>query len=1140
MKTTTTTGLHRLPALALTALAAALVPGFASAQTWNGAGGDSNWSTGANWVGGIAPASGAGTTVLFTAPGGAVPSVVDSAFTLNRLWFVPGAFYTLSGAAISFDGVSPRLIVAAPSTIANDLAFLVTTTIEAQTDFTLTGQTAGIAGLTKEGVGRLTLAGVALTWGGATTVNAGVLQIGNGATGPNFFGSPIVVNGEIDFAGTVPGINVANTVSGTGTVTVSGGTMISGGAPWTHTGPTNVTGGSISAGFNTPGRLTVTGTGVVQTGDSFFGSLAGTAAASVFSNSTAITIGSDNTSTTYSGQLAGTGGITKVGTGRLTLTGIPPLWGGPTTVSAGVLQIGDGATGPNFFGSPIVVNGEIDFAGTVPGINVANTVSGTGTVTVSGGTMIGGGAPWTHTGPTNVTGGSISAGFNTPGRLTVTGTGVVQTGDSFFGSLAGTAAASVSSNATAITIGSDNTSTTFSGQLAGTGGITKVGTGRLTLSGSPLTWGGTTTVSAGVLQIGNGATGPNFFGSPMIVNGEIDFAGTVPGINVANTVSGTGTVTVSGGTMIGGGAPWTHTGPTNVTGGSISAGFNTPGPLTVTGTGVVQTGDSAFGSLAGTALASVSSNATAITIGSNNASTTYSGTLGGVGGLTKVGLGTFTLGGTLTMGGPLTINGGRVNLLATGPGGATVNAGGTLGGTGGLGGSVTVNVGGTLAPGLSPGTINTGDLNVAGTLAAEILGTTAGTQYDVVNVTGTVTLSGTLSLSGAFVPALGDVFTIVVNDGADAVTGTFAGLAEGATVLFNGVTLRISYIGGTGNDVTLTAVSTTNVVWNGGGANDNWSTGINWVSGVAPASGATTFVTFPGASARFTPNVDAAWTINRMDITSGTAYTLGGSAITFAGAAPQLNVTTGAHTIGNALTLSASLAVANATNLTLSGAIGGGGGLAKSGAGRLAINGAGAWTGGTTISGGTLLANGTVPGPLTVNAGGTLGGTGTVAGPVTVNAGGSIAPGLSPGITNTGNLSIAGTLVIEIEGTTIGTQYDNVNVTGTVGIAGGALLVTGAFVPVAGTVFTIVSNDGADAVTGTFLGLAEGATVTLNGVPLVISYVGGTGNDITLTAQAAVAVAVPTLGEWAMLLLVLGVGLAGALSLKRREGGLAA
>ncbi|HRE14695.1 MAG TPA: hypothetical protein PLD37_10920, partial [Usitatibacteraceae bacterium] len=76
-----------------------------------------------------------------------------------------------------------------------------------------------------------------------------------------------------------------------------------------------------------------------------------------------------------------------------------------------------------------------------------------------------------------------------------------------------------------------------------------------------------------------------------------------------------------------------------------------------------------------------------------------------------------------------------------------------------------------------------------------------------------------------------------------------------------------------------------------------------------------------------------------------------------------------------------------------------------------------------TISGGTLLANGTVPGPLTVNAGGTLGGTGTVAGPVTVNAGGSIAPGLSPGITNTGNLSIAGTLVIEIEGTTIGTQY---------------------------------------------------------------------------------------------------------------------
>ena len=68
------------------------------------------------------------------------------------------------------------------------------------------------------------------------------------------------------------------------------------------------------------------------------------------------------------------------------------------------------------------------------------------------------------------------------------------------------------------------------------------------------------------------------------------------------------------------------------------------------------------------------------------------------------------------------------------------------------------------------------------------------------------------------------------------------------------------------------------------------------------------------------------------------------------------------------------------------------------------------------MNAGTLLVNGTIPGPVTVNAGGTLGGTGTVSGSVTVNAGGTLAPGLSPGITNTGNLVLAGIFLVEIEG----------------------------------------------------------------------------------------------------------------------------
>ncbi len=55
--------------------------------------------------------------------------------------------------------------------------------------------------------------------------------------------------------------------------------------------------------------------------------------------------------------------------------------------------------------------------------------------------------------------------------------------------------------------------------------------------------------------------------------------------------------------------------------------------------------------------------------------------------------------------------------------------------------------------------------------------------------------------------------------------------------------------------------------------------------------------------------------------------------------------------------------------------------------------------------------------------------------------------------------------------------------------------------PPIGTLFTILDKIGAGAITGTFNGLAEGATVTVGAVGMVISYAGGTGNDVTLLVQ---------------------------------------
>lgn len=79
---------------------------------------------------------------------------------------------------------------------------------------------------------------------------------------------------------------------------------------------------------------------------------------------------------------------------------------------------------------------------------------------------------------------------------------------------------------------------------------------------------------------------------------------------------------------------------------------------------------------------------------------------------------------------------------------------------------------------------------------------------------GTVTLGGgTLSLGPAytggaqFVPS-GTVITLIDNDGTDPVAGAFAGLPEGATLRARtGQRFRISYTGGSGNDVTLTALA---------------------------------------------------------------------------------------------------------------------------------------------------------------------------------------------------------------------------------------------------------------------------------------------------------------------------------------------
>jgi hypothetical protein len=167
-----------------------------------------------------------------------------------------------------------------------------------------------------------------------------------------------------------------------------------------------------------------------------------------------------------------------------------------------------------------------------------------------------------------------------------------------------------------------------------------------------------------------------------------------------------------------------------------------------------------------------------------------------------------------------------------------------------------------------------------------------------------------------------------------------------------------------------------------------------------------------------------------------------------------------------------------------------------------------------TVGGTLSVPTGTYPGNVNVNKAITLAGTFTVGGTLTISAAGAVlSPGYSPGIINSGNLSLsAGSNVnIELNGTTPGTGYDQLNVTGTVSLGNANLNVTTGFTPAIGNTFTIVNNDGADAVTGIFNELPEATVFYIASNAFRISYVGGDGNDVVLTSVSLCnTVSIPT------------------------------
>lgn len=152
---------------------------------------------------------------------------------------------------------------------------------------------------------------------------------------------------------------------------------------------------------------------------------------------------------------------------------------------------------------------------------------------------------------------------------------------------------------------------------------------------------------------------------------------------------------------------------------------------------------------------------------------------------------------------------------------------------------------------------------------------------------------------------------------------------------------------------------------------------------------------------------------------------------------------------------------------------------------------------------------GSVTGPLEVPTGGLLKGTGTTSA-ITTENGAAIAPGTSRGILNSGDVSLSGGSYFNVElyGTTVGTKYGQLNVTGAVTLNNANLNIALGYVPNEGDTFTIINNDGTDTVlgSGTFqvggLTIPDGGSFFLQGYRFFVDYSAGlNSNDVTLTVH---------------------------------------
>lgn len=509
-----------LPALTWNALAQ---------SSWtNSAGG--NWSVADNWIGGAPPSGGSDTTVLNFTTAGAFGSVNDlpGIFQLNQ-FAVSGPTLSLSGNNVKLCGSNPQLIQggAGQLTIAMSVELATNTILGGSGggNVTFAGLMTGSGGLTKTTSSTLTLGGIAAvginSFSGGVSVGAGTLVLNTNRF--NLGSGPITLAGgstfyTLNFEGNGAGGAITNTFN------LSGGVV----TVWTSkdiwiTGPVTGQGGLLVSGSGKMQGLTLSGAKTFTGGVKLSPIIQATPTVSI-----------DTINSLGTGPLRSEITSSDVSAGNLRAFAA-------VTNSPGVTNTIDLASGCRLVvnadgANALWLSGVITNAGSLVKIGTAAlTLSGVNTF--SGNTTLNGGSL--------VLGNSLAAQNSTCILNSTNSTMVFARGLTAFtlGGLAGNAALALTNadgSPVVLSVGNNNSSTTFSNVLSGAGSLTKIGAGTLTLSGSN-TYSGVTTVTGGILRLTNSPSilGPNTDVVLSSGSGTLNLAFT--GTNLVNAIFTNGT-----------------------------------------------------------------------------------------------------------------------------------------------------------------------------------------------------------------------------------------------------------------------------------------------------------------------------------------------------------------------------------------------------------------------------------------------------------------------------------------------------------------------------------------------------------------------------------------------------------------------